>query len=101
MKINLNGHEWTVLLTDRKNLNGDDGQCHTRTLIIYISNDLKGDARLCSFVHELTHAILNSSGRYYQSKFQLEEVCEFVAWNRSIIEKYAIQFIEEIGLDEK
>ena len=59
---------------------------------------MKGEMRLVIFIHELTHAILNTQGRHYQKRFELEELCEFVAWNFDEIERCVNEFVEEIGL---
>ena len=56
------------------------GKCCDIIRTIYIRNDFdKGGTELV-LTHELTHALLSIQGRTYQKQFELEDVCEFVAW---------------------
>ena len=96
--MRINGYEWTIRMVDRKEINNDDGECNPNKFTISIADDLKGLARITTFVHELVHAVLNTQGRYYQKQFDLEDVCEFIAWSYLEINKCVEQFMREIGV---
>ena len=96
MRIGL--YDWKVLIVDRKEIDGNDGRTLPNELTIKIAEDLKGTTREITFIHELVHALLDAHGRCYQKKFDLEEMCEFIAWNYEEIERCVNEFVEEIGL---
>lgn len=96
MKIGL--YDWKVLIVDRKEIDNCDGRTFPNDFTIKIADDLKGTARLLTFIHEVVHALLDTQGRCYQKKFGLEEVCEFVAWKLPEINQIVEQFEKEIGL---
>jgi len=96
MRIGL--YEWKVLIVDRKEIDGNDGRTLPNELTIKIADDLKGITREITFVHELVHALLDTQGRNYQRKFDLEELCEFIAWKLPEINQCVEQFEREIGL---
>ena len=45
--------------------------------------------------HEVVHALLDTQGRRYQKKFDVEEVCEFIAWNIDEINKISNEIINK------
>lgn len=96
MRIGL--YEWKVLIVDRKEIDGCDGRTLPNSLEIKIADDLKGTVREITFIHEVVHALLNTQGRTYQKKFDLEELCEFIAWKLPEINQLVEQFEKEIGL---
>ena len=96
MRIGL--YEWKVLIVDRKEIDGNDGRTIPNSLEIKIASDLKGITREITFIHELVHALLGTQGRCYQKKFDLEDMCEFIAWNYEEIERCVNEFVKEIGL---
>lgn len=96
MRIGL--YDWKVLIVDRKEIGGCDGRTIPNSLEIKIADDLKGTTREITFTHELIHALLDTQGRCYQKKFDLEELCEFIAWKLPEIQQCVEQFEREIGL---
>ena len=96
MRIGL--YEWKILIVDRKEIDGSDGRTLPNELTIKIADDLKGTVRELTFIHEIVHALLDTQGRCYQKKFDLEELCEFVAWKLPEINQIVEQFEKEIGL---
>ena len=96
MRIGL--YEWKILIVDRKEIDGNDGRTLPNELTIKIADDLNGTTRGITFIHEVVHALLDTQGRCYQKKFDLEEMCEFIAWKLPEIEQILEQFEKEIGL---
>ena len=96
MRIGL--YNWTIRIVDRKEIDGNDGRTMPNSLEILIADDLKGTTRELTFIHEVVHALLNTQGRTYQKKFDLEELCEFIAWKLPEINQIVEQFEQEIGL---
>ena len=96
MRIGL--YEWKVLIVDRNDIDGYDGRTLPNELTIKIADDLKGSVREITFIHEVVHALLDTQGRNYQKKFDLEDVCEFIAWKLPEINQIVEQFEKEIGL---
>ena len=91
----INGFLWNVEFVDREKIQGNDGQTKPNDLLICIANDLNPNAMRLSFIHELTHALLDTQGRCYQKKFDLEELCEFIAWNNWYIAEKVLEFDRE------
>ena len=79
IKIKVEGYLFTIKFvnTDKENY---DGITWNRTRVIEIRDDLDDEATMLLIRHELVHAILTCQGRIYQKKFDVEEVCEFVAY---------------------
>lgn len=96
MRIGL--YNWTIRIVDRKEIDGNDGRTIPNSLEILIADDLKGTTRELTFIHEVVHALLNTQGRTYQKKFDVEEMCEFIAWKLPEINQIVEQFEQEIGL---
>ena len=91
-------YEWKILLVDRKEIGGSDGRTLANDFVIKIADDLKGEARKLTFLHELTHAVLSCQGRWYVKNFSQEEMCEFIAYTHDEMNALLDQFISEIGL---
>ena len=96
MRIGL--YNWTIKIVDRKEIDGNDGRTIPNSLEILIADDLKGTTRELTFIHEVVHALLNTQGRTYQKKFDVEEMCEFIAWKLPEINQIVEQFEKEIGV---
>ena len=96
MRIGL--YNWTIRIVDRKEIDGNDGRTIPNSLEILIADDLKGTTRELTFIHEVVHALLNTQGRTYQKKFDVEEMCEFIAWKLPEINQIVEQFEQEIGV---
>lgn len=96
MRIGL--YDWKVLIVDRKDIDGCDGRTIPNALEIKIADDLNSTTRKITFIHEVIHALLDAQGRCYQKKFDLEEMCEFVAWKLPEINQILEQFEREIGV---
>ena len=63
-------------LTDEKY----DGLTKYNDRTIDIRDDLDDIATMLIIRHEIVHAILCTQGRYLQRKFDVEEMCEFIAY---------------------
>lgn len=57
-----------------------DGVTKYNDRLIEVRDDLDDIATLLIIRHEIIHALLCTQGRGYQRKFDLEEVCEFIAY---------------------
>lgn len=91
-------YEWKVILVDRKEIDNADGRTFANDFVIKIADDLKGEARKLTFLHEITHATLSCQGRWYQKHFTQEEVSEFIAYTHDETERLLEEFIREVGL---
>ena len=91
-------YDWKVILVDRKEIDNADGRTFANDFVIKIADDLKGEARKLTFLHEITHATLSCQGRWYQKRFSQEEVCEFIAYTHDETERLLEEFIREVGL---
>lgn len=81
----IGGHNWELKFVDKKEIEGNDGLCKPNDFIILIRKDLKKETASLVFAHEVVHAILDTQGRCYQKRFNIEEVCEFVAWQNDTV----------------
>ena len=96
--MKIGNHEWTIKIVSRNEINNCDGRTKPNDLEILIADDLKGQTRQITFLHELTHAILDEQGRCYDKNTTIENMCEFIGWNFEEIERCLNEFVEEIGL---
>ena len=80
MKQRIGLYTWNVLFVSKDSIIGDDGQTKTNDFLILIRNDLPLETTRIAITHEVVHALLSTQGRVYQRKFDVEEVCEFIAW---------------------
>ena len=81
IKQNIGGYVWNIKFVPYDTKKMVDGECFSNHLEIYIRNDLNESMTRVALTHEITHALLDTQGRVYQEKFNLEELCEFIAWN--------------------
>ena len=80
MKITIGSYKWEIRLVSRKEIKGNDGQTRYNEFTILIADDLTPAAKEISLRHEIIHALLGTQGRAMQRKFDVEELCEFIAW---------------------
>lgn len=80
MKQRIGLYTWDVLFVDKEQIKGNDGQTRCNDFQILIRNDLSPVTTELILRHEVVHALLDTQGRVYQKKFDVEEVCEFIAW---------------------
>ncbi len=83
IKVRIGLYPFTIKFVDFKGieLNGNsDGRTMLNGRTILIRNDLDDIDTELVLRHEVVHAILGTQGRCYQKKFDLEEVCEFIAY---------------------
>lgn len=97
IKINIYGYEWTIEFVnkDNKSLKGCDGMTYLNELTIFIRKDVNKQMIRSILRHELTHAILCVQGRWYQKKFDKEELCEFIAFQTPTIYQLTKQILED------
>ena len=79
MKVRIGLYDWDVLFVPKDEIRGMDGQCKCSEFKILIREDLK-ECRKLTIIHEIVHALLDTQGRCFQKKFDLEDVCELIAW---------------------
>lgn len=94
MKQRIGLYTWDVLFVDKEVIKGCEGQTRCNDLKILIRNDLPLVTTEIVIRHEVVHALLDTQGRVYQKKFDVEEVCEFIAWRLPEIN----QIVENIML---
>ena len=85
--INIGSYPFQVCLVEPKEIEGSDGILHHNDRLIKIRNDLDKVGTELILKHEIVHAILLTQGRVYQKKFDIEEMCEFIAYQTAEIER--------------
>ena len=80
MKQRIGLYTWDILFVDKEQIKDNDGQTRCNDFQILIRNDLSPVTTELVLRHEVVHALLDTQGRVYQKKFDIEEVCEFIAW---------------------
>ena len=71
---------FTLDFVDRKDIDNCDGKALHNSRLILVANDLDEVATILTIRHEIVHCLLGIQGRAYQKKFDVEEVCEFIAY---------------------
>ncbi len=95
MKVKIGNYYWKVEFDPNVKLDGADGQTQSNELKILIRNDLSKEVTRAVLIHEIVHATLDMQGRVYQENFNVEEVCEFIAWNIDSIKEIVDYCIKE------
>jgi len=99
LKCEIYGVEYTVIFTDDyHDFHTNEflfGQTVYDTLTIYIRDNLCEEAKKRTLVHEIVHALLNAQGGINRRTFELEDLCEFVAWNSEYINHIADEVWKE------
>lgn len=80
IKVRIGLYPFVVCFVARDEIDGCDGKTMHNERTIKIRNDLDDIATEIVLRHEIVHAILGTQGRCFQKKFDLEDVCEFVAY---------------------
>ena len=95
--ISLHNYSFKIKFVPNDNelIKGFDGRTFYNQRLILIRDDLDDIMTKAVLRHELTHAILMVQGRGYQKKFDVEELCEFVAFQSPIIEQKVRKLWEE------
>lgn len=97
-------YECKIAFVGKEQIQGSDGQTRCNDFQILIRNDLSPVTTELILRHEVVHALLDTQGRVYQKKFDLEEVCEFIAWKlpeiNQIVEDVMI-FRKELGFNHE
>ena len=84
--IFIGGYSWTVRFEKKELMQKSDGQTFTDHFLILIRDDLSIEMQRIVFIHEVVHAILTTQGRYAQVNFNVEEMCEFIAYRQQELE---------------
>ena len=95
VKVNIGGYTFDVEFTKPSEMPGFDGKVMPNEMKILVRNDLSETATKLIVAHEVVHAILDTQGRVYQRKFELEDVCEFVAYRLDEINVIVNGIMEE------
>ena len=85
--IKIDTYPFMVKFVDKDSLYGCDGKAEPNGRIIYIRNDLDDIDTRITLIHELCHCFQFVQGRRFQRQFELEDVCEFIAYTHDKIEK--------------
>ena len=99
--IDVCGYPYKVVFVDQEEIKGNDGLCLNNDRIIKIRNDIDGIATELILTHEITHAILCVQGRVYQRKFDVEELCEFMAYQSRTIRQCINQVVNTVAIGEE
>lgn len=85
--VDINSYLFRVCFVEPKEIEGSDGILYHNERFIKIRNDLDLVGTKLILKHEIVHAVLLTQGRVYQKKFDLEEMCEFIAYKGTEIER--------------
>lgn len=98
VKIKINGHIWSVRRLKPEDMG--NGKYYGYTWIVHRAIDLMDtlteDELPYVIRHEVCHAILDTQGRRVQNKFNVEEICDFVAWNNEEISRLTNEIVKKI-----
>lgn len=83
----LGGYEFKVVFKSQATMGDCDGRTRHNDFTIEVRGDLPLATTRVVLTHEITHALLGTQGRVYQRKFDIEEVCEFIAYRLPEIEQ--------------
>lgn len=81
----IGGYPFTVKFVPSSEIENCDGRTKHNDREILVRNDLDEISTTLVLRHEIVHALLGTQGRVYQNKFNVEEVCEFIAYRLSEI----------------
>lgn len=80
INIRIGLYPFKVVFVPYAEIDGCDGRTFHNDRIIKVRDDVDEIATALILRHEIVHAILGTQGRVYQKKFDLEDVCEFIAY---------------------
>lgn len=88
-ELRIGNYTWSVEFIDKDNeeIKGCDGRTLYNDFRIIIRNDLNYIATKLVIRHEVVHALLSTQGRVFQKKYDIEEVCEFIAYRLNELEQ--------------
>lgn len=94
-EIRIGLYPFKVMFVPYSEMDGNDGSTFHNDRVIKIRNDLDYVATKLIATHEVVHAILGTQGRVYQKKFELEEMCEFIAYKLPEINEVVERIMKE------
>lgn len=85
IKVRIGLYPFEIRFLDREQMERSHGErcvgyCWFKQRAIDIIDDMDKISTELTIRHEIVHAILYTQGRVQQKKFDLEEVCELIAW---------------------
>lgn len=93
MEISIGSYPFQIKLVPPEEIENCDGRTYHNERVIKIRNDLDEITTELVLRHEVVHALLGTQGRVYQRKFDLEEVCEFIAYKLPEIKEVCDRFM--------
>jgi len=88
-------YPFKVMFVSYSEMDGNDGSTFHNDRTIKIRDDLDKVATELVIRHEVVHAILGTQGRVYQKKFDLEDMCEFIAYKTPEINDIVERIMKE------
>ena len=73
-------YPFTLEFKTREENKGYDGRTWHNERKITVADDLDEISTTITIRHEIVHALLATQGRVFQKKFDIEEMCEFIAY---------------------
>lgn len=95
-KVKINNHTWSVRRLKPESMNDYFGFTWCVHKAIDLNDQLTSEELPNVIRHEVCHALLETQGRRFQKKFDLEELCEFVAWNNEEITRITNEIIKKL-----
>lgn len=91
-------YPFKLKFVSRDDIKGCDGRCYHTDREIVIAKDMDEVSTILTIRHEIVHALLGTQGRVYQTKFGIEEVCEFIAYKLPEINEIMEKVENELGV---
>ena len=92
----IGGHTWSIRRLKDKDMTGTVGKTWSFHFAIDLNEELTEKELPLVIRHEVCHALLDTQGRAFQTKFGVEELCEFVAWNHEQIGVITQEIMERL-----
>ena len=100
-EVKIGGYTWKVEFVPKEAISGNDGLTRPNDFTLLLRNDLLPKTTYLVFIHEVVHALLDTQGRCYQKKFDVEEMCEFVSFRYDEIVSIVDTFNREAFREER
>lgn len=95
-KVKINNSTWSVRRLKPESMNDFYGYTWIIHRAIDLNDKLTSEELPFVIRHEVCHALLDTQGRRFQKKFDLEDLCEFVAWNNEEITRITNEILKKL-----
>jgi len=96
VKVKIGNHFYSVRRIKPQDMNNYYGYTWCVHRAIDLNDELTREELPYVIRHEVCHALLDTQGRRFQKKFDIEELCEFVAWNNEEITRITNEIMKKL-----